>query len=195
MRDITIMIDADDVLWAFIKGLCCWLNKKHGTNVSEEDVTDWHVLQYFPSLTTDEVWEPTHCDEFWATVEARDGAIEYVKTLINEGFKVYICTASDYRTIKPKFDQGFKRLFPFITQDQIIITKNKGLVCGDILIDDGIHNLENWRFKKVLMTAPHNQSYDAEANGMRRVNSWREAYDAIHEYAREIIGDSKDESN
>ena len=43
-----------------------------------------------------------------------------------------------------------------------------------MLIDDGIHNLEGGEYIKILMTAPHNRSYDAEGNGMIRVNSWKE---------------------
>ena len=66
------------------------------------------------------------------------------------------------------------RWFPFITWDQVIIAKRKQLIRGDVLIDDGIHNLEGGEYIKILMTAPHNRSYDAEGNGMIRVNSWKE---------------------
>lgn len=35
------------------------------------------------------------------------------------------------------------RWFPFITWDQVIITSRKQFIKGDVLIDDGIHNLES----------------------------------------------------
>jgi 5'(3')-deoxyribonucleotidase len=73
------------------------------------------------------------------------------------------------------------RWFPFISWDQVIITKRKQLIKGDVLIDDGIHNLEGGDYVKILMTAPHNRSYDAEGNGMIRVSSWKEIEKVISE--------------
>ena len=45
---------------------------------------------------------------------------------------------------------------------------------GDVLIDDGIHNLEGGDYMKILFSAPHNRNYDAEKNGMIRVRTWDE---------------------
>lgn len=56
-------------------------------------------------------------------------------------------------------------------------------VRGDVLIDDGIHNLEDGQYKKVLMTAPHNIRFDAEAHGMIRVRSWKEIEQVIEKLA------------
>lgn len=44
-----------------------------------------------------------------------------------------------------------------------------------ILTDaDGIHNLEGADYEKILVSAPYNEYYDAEGNGMHRVHSWNE---------------------
>lgn len=56
---------------------------------------------------------------------------------------------------------------------------------GDVLIDDGTHNLEGGNYFKILMTAQHNKKYDAEANGMLRVETWAEVYSAITLLAEE----------
>ena len=56
----------------------------------------------------------------------------------------------------------------------MIITGRKQMIRGDVLIDDGIHNLEGGQYRKILFTAPHNRFYDAEANGMTRVTTWEE---------------------
>lgn len=65
------------------------------------------------------------------------------------------------------------------------ITSHKQLVKGDVLIDDGTHNLEGGNYFKILMTAQHNKKYDAEANGMLRVETWAEVYSAITLLAEE----------
>ena len=77
------------------------------------------------------------------------------------------------------------KYFPFLTWNDVIITSHKQLVNGDVLIDDGIHNLEGGNYFKILMTAHHNKKYDAEANGMLRVGTWAEVYSAITALAEE----------
>ena len=44
---------------------------------------------------------------------------------------------------------------------------------------DGVHNLEGGDYAKILVTAPHNIDYDAEANGMIRVKDWDEILSAV----------------
>ena len=77
------------------------------------------------------------------------------------------------------------RYFPFLSWSQVIITSRKQLIRGDVLIDDGIHNLEGGAYRKILVTAPYNRYYDAEANGMIRVHNWDEIVRIIDEMAKE----------
>ena len=56
-----------------------------------------------------------------------------------------------------------------------------------MLIEDGIHYLEGGDYVKILMTAPHNLSYDAEANGMIRVHTWKEIETIIDELSKHAI--------
>ena len=48
-----------------------------------------------------------------------------------------------------------------------------------MLVDDGVHNHIGGDYLKLLYTAPHNRAYNAEENGMTRVNSWKEVYAII----------------
>ena len=195
-RKVTVLIDIDDTMTHLTRAWCRCLNKRYGTNVSANDILEWKISNYFPELTEDQVFAPLHEDSFWWDVEPMVDAPRYIKQLMDEGFNVYICTASFFDTIKSKFERVLGRYFPFISWNQVIVTKNKQLVNGDILIDDGIHNLEGGRYKKVLMSAPHNRDYDAESHGMTRVKSWEEAYNAVHSYASEILReDNTNESN
>lgn len=187
MKKLRVLVDADDVLWSLGDAWCAWLNKEHGTNVKWEDVTDWNICDFFPSLTPDEIFAPTVKEEFWKTVRVKDGAAEYVRKLKDDGFKVFICTASDYNAIKFKFDCLIKKYFNYILWSDVIVTQHKGMVLGDVLIDDGIHNFDGFQGEKIIMTAPHNQYYDAEHNGMKRANSWEEVYRLIHKIASENI--------
>ena len=72
----------------------------------------------------------------------------------------------------------------------MIITGRKQMIRGDVLIDDGIHNLEGGEYRKILFTAPYNRDYNAEANGMIRVNTWEEAVRVIDSMAAESVSRS-----
>lgn len=97
--------------------------------------------------------------------------------------RVYIVTSSFYETLAVKMTDVLFRYFHFLKWEDVIITSHKQLIHGDVLVDDGVHNLEGGDYLKILMDAPHNRSYDAEQGGMHRVTGWDEAYDIITQYA------------
>ena len=191
-KRITVLIDLDDTMTCLTRAWCLYLNNKYSINVTEDDIRGWNVENYFPMLTEEQVFEPLRTDEFWELVEPRANAQKFVRRLMLDGFDVYICTASSFDTIRAKLTYVLGRYFPFISWDQVIVAQNKQLINGDILVDDGVHNLQGGAYKKILMSAPHNQSYDAESNGMTRVKTWEEAYNAVHSYASEILREDKE---
>ena len=178
--EMVILIDIDDTIEYLCRTWCKWLNLKYGTNVKYRNITNWDLSVFFPSLSRDQVYEPLHNANFWKIVPPMLDAIKYIKMLINEGNKVYLCTSTDYRNIRPKFEYVIQKYFPYISWNQVIVAANKQMIRGDILVDDAPHNLENGKYYKILMSAPHNKNYNAEKNGMIRVNSWREIYNTIH---------------
>lgn len=71
------------------------------------------------------------------------------------------------------------------------------MIRGDILIDDAPHNLVGGDYVKILMTANHNRSYDASANGMIRVIDWLDIQNCISAVAhadelKRGLADNKD---
>lgn len=184
---MTILVDMDDTIEYLLEAWCNYLNKKHGTKVSQHDITEWNVCAFFPELTKEEVFEPLLDEEFWKTVRPRQDAIEYLKRLEDDGDEVYILTATDYRTIKPKFDYVIRRYFPWISWDNVIIASKKQMVAGDVLVDDGIHNLEGGHYTKILMNAPHNRSLHTNEN-VERAESWKDVYNIIQKIKQERYG-------
>ena len=123
-REVTVLIDLDDTMTYLTRAWCQCLNQRHGTNVSDNDILGWEISDYFPDLTETQVFEPIHEDTFWLNVEPMTDAPEYINKLMAEGFNVYICTASLFDTIKAKLESVLGRYFPFISWNQVIITKN-----------------------------------------------------------------------
>lgn len=177
--NITVLIDIDDTIEDLLAAWCKCLNDLYGLNVKPDEITEWDMSKFFPNLTKEQVFEPLHNEEFWDLIKPKDGAVEYLKKLIDDGFKVYLCTSTDYRNVKVKFEKVIQKYFPYISWKQVIVTDKKQLINADFLVDDGVHNLEGGNYEKILMSAPHNQSYDAEANNMFRADTWETVYSLI----------------
>ncbi len=184
---ITLLVDMDDTIENLLPAWTEWLNKKHRMSVQADDITSWDIQKFFPSLTRDEIYSPLYEDEFWKMVTPKEDAILYLSRLNELGFKLYICTNSNYQTIRRKLEYIIDRYFPFISWWNVITICHKQLINADILVDDGVHNLLGGSYKKILMTASHNKDFDANSNGIVRVNNWQEAYDKIIEYANQIL--------
>ena len=174
-----ILVDMDDTLEQLLKAWVNRVNEKFGRQATLEDIVDWNVAKAYPGLTRKEVYDVTYEPGFWESVEPMPGAAEALKHFMAEGHEVYVVTATEPEHVEEKMNRLLFRYFPFLTWSQVILTGRKQLIRGDVLIDDGIHNLEGGDYKKILFTAAHNRFYDAEAHGMIRVNTWEEAVEVI----------------
>lgn len=183
-KNLTILVDMDDCIESLTEPWIKWLNEKYDTSVQPSDIVQWEIGLFFPKLTKEQIFEPLHCDDFWKTVKPKPYAIECLKQLIDDGHEIYIVTASSYQSIKYKIENVLLVYFPFIDWKHVIITHNKQMIKGDILIDDGPHNLIGGDFKKILMSRPHNMNFPNVEFGLVRVESWLEIYKLISQLAK-----------
>lgn len=183
MKRLTVLVDMDDTIEDLLGSWVAFLNKTHGTNVEPNDVSGWDVSKFFPTLTKPQVFAPLYDDDLWRTVKPIDSAADVLQQLIADGHTVYIVTSSLYETLPVKMTEVLFKYFPFLKWDDVIITKHKQLIRGDVLVDDGVHNLEGGDYLKILMDAPHNRTYNATDGGMHRVTDWNEIYELITQYA------------
>ena len=174
-----LCVDMDDTIEDLVPAWVDWLNKHHDTHVAVEDITNWNIAIYFPTLTYEEVFAPLSQREFWKTVKPKEDAINYLSRLAGEGVEVYICTSAYHSTITYKIEEVVEKYFSFIDWGHIIIAENKSMVRCDAIIDDAIHNLENHPAHRLLYTTPVNKEYNASLNGLVRVDDWRQAYRVI----------------
>lgn len=172
MKRLTVLVDMDDVLEDLLGAWVAALNGQYGLSVQKDSITDWDVSKFFPTLTKPQVFAPIYSDDFWRTVQPIDGATDVLQQLIADGHTVYIVTSSSHETLSVKMTDVLFKYFPFLKWDDVIVTHHKQLVRGDVLVDDGVHNLEGGDYLKILMDSPHNRGYNAEENGMHRVTDW-----------------------
>ena len=182
MNKLTVLIDLDDVLWDLVTPWVDAINFKYGTNVAPNTITEWDITSFFPWLTSDQVYSPLYQIGFWETIQTDKYSHGFINVLQEDGHDVKVVTASFFENIDEKMKRMF-HLYPMLSRDDVIITTDKKIVRGDVLIDDAPHNLEGGDFHKILLTKLHNIKYDAEKNGIVRVQNLLEAYREICEYA------------
>lgn len=174
-----ILIDIDDTINCLCASWCNWLNSRYGTAVNPKDITQWDISKFFPNLTKEQVYGPLHNEFFWTTVEPREDAVKYVKKLFDEGYDIYLCTSTDYRNVRVKYESIVSKYFAYIKWKNVIVAHNKQMIKADFLVDDGVHNLVGGDYTKILMAAPHNQNYDTRNEGIFRANDWEDVYNII----------------
>lgn len=182
MRKLTILIDMDDTL----ENLCeVWVNQLSalfGVGVTVDDIHQWDMTKAFPMLNKQEIYWPLRSEALWENVKPLPGAVEAVKNLKADGHRVVIVTAATADSAGPKLKRCLFKYFP-VKMEDVIIANQKGLIQGDVMIDDGPHNLLEFSGERVLFTAPHNRLYNEQKDNMTRVNNWTEAYEYIQELA------------
>ena len=183
-RTMIILIDMDDTIETLIKGWVAYNNEKLGTDTRPEDVRDWRMELAFPGHTREEVYAAEKDDHLWDLVGPIDGAPKALQRLLDDGHEIYIVTATAYETLRAKMEKVLFRYFPFIDWEHVIVTSNKHLIHGDVLVDDGPHNLQGGDYAKILFTASHNLDFDEKAINAVRVKNWDEAYREICRIAK-----------
>ena len=180
-----ILVDMDDTIEEMLVTWIEHVNRKYGRNTTYEDIKEWDVSKAYPGLTRKQVYDVILENDFWKDVKPMEGASEALQRFMERGHKILLVTATPYESLPGKMDHLIFRHFPYFSWEDVIVTRQKQMIRGDVLIDDGPHNLEGGDYAKILLDAPYNRQYDAEANGMLRVYSWDEIERAIEQLEKE----------
>lgn len=177
---MTIFIGIDDTITNFGEVLLQRLNNKYRTSFKLEDITSWEW--YRENFINP--WEVIN-KSFWEEVEVNIEAKNFIKKRLEKNDEIYLVSATFIDNNLPiKIEKTIEKLDNLIDKNHIIITNNKTLLCGDIMIDDGIHNLINNHCKiNICFAQPWNWSittnFQREYLNIIRTNEWDRINDII----------------
>ena len=171
-----IGVDLDDVLWDLLGAWLPRYNTIVDGHIAPEDIKSWSIEQYILPNTKEMLFYILEQKDFWKTVQPISGAAEVLYRLMQDGYNVYIVTASSYKTLPAKLNHFFE-LFPFVHQNQIVVAKEKQLLDLDVMIDDNPENLCHASYDKLLFDRPSNQWI--KKDDIKRVYTWAEIYQFI----------------
>lgn len=176
-----ILLDQDEVLAKWNARILEWFNQDEGTAWREEDIVDaWEMEKTLGPTAKHFIRSCMRWPEFYTNLDPVEGAIDGVKKLMDDGHDVIIVSSVPKQAgiaYHGKL-QWLREKMPFFPLDNFIAAKRKTLVIGDVLLDDGPHNIED--FVKagrdvVIMDRPHNR----KIKGPHRIRHWNEFLEYI----------------
>ena len=173
-----LLVDYDDVLNNLNEQWVTTLNEMYNLSIKPEDVQDFDMSKTFTTLTKEQIESPLYFESFWDKVTIRDDAKIYLKKLYDKGFKIYVCTTTNIKTL---YQKGLilEKNFPFLTRNDIIRTSNKRIIHGNYIIDDNIENIAGCYADGILFDKPYNRKFKEKDFDIKRVYNWEELYDYI----------------
>jgi 5'(3')-deoxyribonucleotidase len=164
----TILCDVDEVVAGLLPAWIARYNATWDDNLQLNAITGWHIPDFVKPECGERIYDlldATIYESVQPAAEAREG----LWALRAMGHRVVFVTSSNAATAGPKMDWLVHHGFATDRKD-IVIAHDKSLVRGDVLIDDGLHNLKAFPGPAILFTQPHNASYTRR--GLRRANTW-----------------------
>lgn len=182
-----IVCDMDEVLAQLnAKVLKRW-NALSGKEFTRDDITSWRMETILgvdklgrsaEGLIDEWLAEPG----FYEDLEPIPNAIDNLQELMDLGHDIVIATSIPEIAVNA-FDgkrRWMRKYFPRWSMKNFMSSSRKGLISGDVFIDDGGHNIIDWckegKPGAIIMDAPWNRYLDTTVHGVPvyRASDWFE---------------------
>ncbi len=175
-----ILLDMDDVLSNLVQPWMQLLNKKFNIEIDFEGLVGWNLGTIlpvkYPVLTSSDVYSVLDLPGFFRNLPVIPGAKEGLKEMLELDWRPVIVTSlpivkhNSGQVIQEKCEWVEEHLKGLIDHRDIVVTYRKFLVQGDVLIDDGPHNLQEYPGRTIAFDRPWNKNEEAT----ERVSNWSE---------------------
>lgn len=176
---MNIIVDVDDVCCQFVDNLLRWYNLDFDDNLAVNDINDWDLLKFVKPECGTNVYNYFSNENLYRQCEPVENALFGVNALRKNGHNVYFATSVAVGGEGIKYRWLVRNGFlpnHFTSKKYYIEISEKKLLYADYIIDDGVHNLENFLGGRILFNRPWNQ--DKKGVWFRAMN-WLDALDLI----------------
>lgn len=149
---LRFLIDADDVLYITNQTALNVINAEHNTNFTVQDIKKWGKT----GTLVDERLKLYASPDFMRNLPIYPGATDFIEKLQQIG-EVFITTSVEPQCISARAESlGVN--FPTVPHSHYLFVTRKDVVEGDVLLDDGAHNISASKVKyPVLFRRPWNR--------------------------------------
>lgn len=156
-----IYVDVDGVVVDLMSEWLAAYNADYDDKITPIDLNNgWEMTQYVKEECGSKIYDYLHNPSLYTNALPIDGALEGIQKLREMGHRIVFATSTpqgvEGRKLQWLIDNGFIEPKDHVFKDYIEIS-DKHLLCGDILIDDGLHNVDGFKGLGILFDAPHTQ--------------------------------------
>lgn len=186
LGNFTVLVDMDGVM-------CKWqdmydaLLRKHYPHIPVfpfDQVTRFKTQSFYADEYRAEIAEMMNMPGFYRDLEPMDGSVQALHTMKEAGIDVFLCTAPyvTHKTCASEKMEWVEQHLGSAWLNRTIITSDKTLVRGDVLIDDkpNIKGAMTPTWKHIVFDAPYNRGIEP------RLDDWNEWHSVLGKVAGEI---------
>lgn len=193
MKKLTILVDLDSTAADLCTPWYRVYNKRFGDTLHIDNVTNWDTSQFAKHGM--KVFAPLYDPGLYLNLEPLPGAVEVIKMLHEDGHRLVVVTAVPAGSMTGGYEkkQWVLEHLPFIDKRDVVVTDAKDIIRGDVLLDDGPHNIEAFRKNNpyayiATIAYPYNthahKDCDLVAYDYRTPRvAWRQILDGVRTFA------------
>ena len=185
--DFTVLVDMDGVMckWQEMYDALLRTHYPHIPIFPFEKVTRFKTQSFYADEHRAEISEMMNRPGFYRDLEPMDGSVEALHAMKAAGINVFLCTAPyvTNKTCASEKMDWVERHLGSEWLNRTIITSDKTLVRGDVLIDDkpNIKGAMTPSWTHIVFDAPYNRGIEP------RLNQW----DEWHHVLAKVVEESK----
>lgn len=174
MKKLSIAVDLDSTLNNLDEH---WIlrdyNQMYNDNLTAEDMVRWETHTYVKPECGEKVYEILAQPGYFRNLGLKDPWTKESFQWLYENFDVYIVSSCHPETVADKV-AWVKEHFPWFDEKRFVACHHKGLICADLLIDDGPHNVIAFKQESLLVDAAYNRHISGWEHNFKRVANWKE---------------------
>lgn len=151
MSNFTVLIDLDSTVYDLLTPWLEWYNRNYNDSLRLQDIDRWSWHEICKPECGTKLYSFLNKKGLFSSLKPFDGALEAIREVHALGIKQVFCSTIVGTTGAREKEDAIIRDFPFLGKASLVLVgKDKDLVKGDVLVDDGPHNLKNFSGFKVL---------------------------------------------
>ena len=179
-----VCVDIDNVCNNLTECVLAIYNSRTGKNIKMSDLTTYDFHACLPKEDADGLVALFSEKELWDSLTPIKDSQWGLQTLIHQGHRVYLATATAVINLGWK-TEWVKKYYPFFDTNNIIRIMDKSLLKADVLVDDCMEQLTKSICERIVLDYQWNRDANKDfAYDILRVNDWKGIVNTISEIER-----------
>jgi 5'(3')-deoxyribonucleotidase len=145
-KPFTVLLDMDSTVYDLWDPWLEWYNRHYKDTLQLNCIDRWNWDELAKPECGSKVYSFLHKKGMFSSLNMFPHAAENIRKVHNWGIKQVFCSTIVGQTGAAEKLEAIKRDFPYLGKESLVLVgHDKSLVRGDVLVDDGPHNLEAFK--------------------------------------------------